>query len=100
MAACFGLIQFKYIFRQGSRINWKLFYTGTRIEGRIKAVSINVCFAHAGEASIVFYPRHARVSRVSKPAPPARAKRLQWKPAFKLNLFRARTYQKLEPFNS
>jgi hypothetical protein len=33
--------------------------------------------------SIVFDARHARVSRFSKPAPPARAKRLQWKPAFK-----------------
>jgi hypothetical protein len=34
-------------------------------------------------ANIVFEARHARVSRFSKPAPPARAKRLQWKIAFR-----------------
>jgi hypothetical protein len=50
----------------------------------IKAVfHINVRFAHAGEAFVVLDARHARVSRFSKPAPPARAKRLQWEPAFK-----------------
>jgi hypothetical protein len=50
----------------------------------IKAVfHINVRFARAGEAFIVLDARHARVSRFSKPAPPARAKRLQWEPAFK-----------------
>jgi hypothetical protein len=41
-----------------------------------------VRFARAGEAFIVFDARHARVSRFSEPAPPARAKRLQWKSAF------------------
>jgi hypothetical protein len=45
----------------------------------LMAVAINVRFARACEAFIVF---DARVSRFSKPAPPARAKRLQWKPAF------------------
>ena len=46
--------------------------------------AIIVRFARAGEAFIVFDARHARVSRFSKPAPPARAKRLQWKPALTL----------------
>jgi hypothetical protein len=53
------------------------------MENGLKAVFINVRFARAGEAFIVFGAGHARVSRFSKPAPPARAKRLQWKPAFK-----------------
>ena len=55
----------------------------------LKAVSINVRFARAGEAFIVFDTRHARVSRFSKPTPPVRAKRLQWKIALKqaLDLF-------------
>jgi hypothetical protein len=50
---------------------------------RLKAVSIDVRFARAGEAFIVFDGRHARESRFSKPAPPARAKRLQWKSTFR-----------------
>ena len=43
----------------------------------LRPFSINVRFARAGEAFIVMDSRHARVSRFSKPAPPARAKRLQ-----------------------
>ena len=35
---------------------------------------------------IVMHSRRARVSRFSKPAPPARAKRLQWKTAFKFRI--------------
>jgi hypothetical protein len=42
-----------------------------------KAVFINVRSARGGEAFIVFDARHARVTRFSKPAPPARAKRLR-----------------------
>jgi hypothetical protein len=53
-------------------------------EAALRPFSINVRFARAGEAFIVFDTRHARVSRFSKPAPPARAKRLQWKIAFNL----------------
>jgi hypothetical protein len=49
--------------------------------------AINVRFARAGEAFIVFDARHARVSRFSKPAPPARAKRLQWKMALTCAFF-------------
>jgi hypothetical protein len=49
----------------------------------LRPFAINVRFARAGEAFIVFDARHARVSRFSKPVPPARAKRLQWKPALK-----------------
>jgi hypothetical protein len=49
----------------------------------LRPFAINVRFARAGEAFIVFEARHARVSRFSKPAPPARAKRLQWKNAFR-----------------
>jgi hypothetical protein len=45
----------------------------------LRPFTINVRFARAGEAFIVFEARHARVSRFSKPAP----KRLQWKIAFK-----------------
>ena len=41
-------------------------------------------FARAGGACIVFETRHARLSRFSKVAPPARAKRPQWKIAFSL----------------
>ena len=48
----------------------------------LRPCSINVHFACTGEALIVVDARHARVSRFSKPAPPARAKRLQWKIAF------------------
>jgi hypothetical protein len=36
----------------------------------LRPFSINVRFARAGEAFIVFDARHARVSRFSKPAPP------------------------------
>ena len=48
---------------------------------------INVRSARAGKAFIVFDARHARVSRFSKPAPPARAKRPQWKPALIFNIY-------------
>jgi hypothetical protein len=50
----------------------------------LRTFSINVRFARAGEAFIVFDAGHARVSRFSKPAPPAREKRLQWKIAFRV----------------
>ncbi len=43
--------------------------------GSLRPFPINVRFARAGEAFIVMDSRHARVSRFSKPAPPARAKR-------------------------
>ena len=48
----------------------------------LRPFSINVRFARAGGTFIVMDSRHARVSRFSKPAPPARAKLLQWKTAF------------------
>ena len=68
-----------------------------KLAGRVllglKAVSINVRFVRAGEALIVFDARHARVSRFSKLAPPARAKRLQWKPALKPLALLARDFK-------
>jgi hypothetical protein len=59
----------------------------TTVEFNVPLISINVRFARAGEAFIVFDARHARMSRFSKPAPPARAKRLQWKPALNKNQY-------------
>ena len=53
----------------------------------LRAFPINVRFARAGEAFILFEARHARVSRFSKPTQPARAKRLQWIIAFRLHHF-------------
>ena len=59
-----------------------------KFDETLRPFSIYVRFARAGEAFIVFDARHARVSRFSKPA---RAKRLQWKPAFReeLHILRA-----------
>ena len=62
---------------RAKRLPWKI-----ALRPVLRPFTINVHFARAGEAFIVFDARHARVSRFSKPAPPARAKRLQWKPAF------------------
>jgi hypothetical protein len=60
----------------------KLIQKFKRIMTRLKVDCHCSRFARAGGAFIVFEARHARVSRFSKPAPPARAKRLQWKIAF------------------
>ena len=45
----------------------------------LKAIFYCGRFARAGGAYIVFETRHVRLSRFSKVAPPARAKRAQWK---------------------
>jgi hypothetical protein len=57
----------------------------------LRPFAINVRFASAGEAFIVFDARHARVNIFSKLAPPVRAVRLQWKPDFSSTLIYRRS---------